>query len=396
MPIDSSRQHKTGRMKVLYVIDSVGVGGAETSLLNISSRFSTVDPVVCHLYPRDYNDLKSDFREAGTRVISLDIRKKRGYGEAVWRVHDVVQQEKPDVIHGILFNAEVVARLVARMTGIPLVGSFVNDSYSATRRRGMTLKRRVKLRLVQAADALTARWVDHFVSISETVKRSNARALRIPLDRISVIFRGRNPTPFIDRPEGEEHSLRSALGLTEDASVVLNVARLLYRKGQEELIAGFARLKERRPDAHLLIAGEGPDRSQVEAVIDRLGTHDYVHLLGRRNDVAALLNLADVFAFPSHYEGHGGALIEAMFAERPIVASDTAVHRESVTHGETARLVSLKDPAALAQGIEWMLDHPEEARQYGQRAREVAMERFHIDKIAAQHEAFYEKILRES
>ena len=121
-----------------------------------------------------------------------------------------------------------------------------------------------------------------------------------------------------------------------------------------------------------------------------------MHLLGTRDDVPALLRLADVFAFPSHYEGHGGALIEAMFAERPIVASDTAVHRESVTHGETARLVSLKDPAALAQGIEWMLDHPEEARQYGQRAREVAMERFHIDKIAAQHEAFYEKILRES
>lgn len=130
-------------MKVLYLIDTLAVGGAERSLLDITSRFESVQPVMCHLYTGDA--LKPAFETAGVRVISLNIDKKYGFGEAVRRFRAVVEQEKPDLIHATLFRSEVVARLVAAWTGVPLVGSFVNDSYAASRWEGLATPQKVKI-----------------------------------------------------------------------------------------------------------------------------------------------------------------------------------------------------------------------------------------------------------
>ena len=378
-------------LKVLFLIDTLAVGGAERSLLDITRRFTRIQPVTAHLYPA--KDLKPSFEGAGIPVISLDIDQEYGLMEGTRRFKSVVERENPDLIHATLFRSEVVARLVAAWTGVPLVGSFVNDSYAASRWEGLSAVQKVKLGLVQVIDACTARLCPHFIAISEAIKRANAGALRLPEERIHVIHRGRDPADFTNVPDEQVDAARKALEVPVDCRIVLNVARLIHRKGQEELIEGFVKVVNEYPNAHLLIAGEGHHRPVLEELTDYLGIGDHVHLLGTRDDVPALLQLADVFVFPSHYEGHGGALVEAMFAGCPIVASDTAVHRESVTDGETARLVPLKDPDGLAENIQWMLGHPEKAHQYGHRAQQTAMERFHIDQIAEQHEAFYQDVL---
>lgn len=377
-------------MKVLSVIDTLEVGGAEVSLLEIYRRFQETEVAICQLYPG--TALRSSYEDAGIRILPLDLRGKYAFPSAIRRLEKVVQRERPDLLLATLFRAGIAARWVARRSGLPLVDSFVNDSYSRFRWRELNATGKLKLKAIQTLDRATARWPTWFTSVSVAVRDSNCRALGIPRERVTVIHRGRDPAAFPPVDDSQRTAVRRSLGVDAEQPVLLSVARLLPRKGQRELLQAMVQVCARRPNTRLLLAGEGEDRPVLESQVRSLGLTGHVRLLGNREDVAQLLGAADVFVFPSHYEGHGGALVEAMMAGRPIVATDTSIHRESVAQGDTALLVPVQDPAALAQAVGELLDQPDRARRLGERAREVALERFPIDRIARRHEALYRKV----
>ncbi|MCB0164575.1 MAG: glycosyltransferase [Anaerolineae bacterium] len=377
-------------MKILYLIDTLEVGGAEKSLLEILSCFDHIEPLICHIYPGQ--SLKSTYLQAGIAVISLDVPGNYSFGQAIRRVKAVAQNEQVDLIHTTLFRADIVGRSVGQLLGIPVVGSFVNESYAPVRWQTLSLPHRLKLYGVRWLDAQSARWTQHFAANSETVKATNAQSLNIPLDKISVIYRGRNPQPFLSADSQQLAATRAGLGLMESDQIILNVARLLDRKGQADLIRAMPHVLRVLPQVRLVIAGDGVYRPQLEALIQELGLEGVVSLLGQRSDVPALLHIADLFVFPSYFEGYPGALVEAMFAAKPIVASNIPVHQEAIVSGVTGRLVPIQDATAMAQAIIWMFKHPSKAREMSEQARRVAMERFHIEKIASQYEALYQQV----
>lgn len=378
-------------MKVLALIDSLEMGGAETSLAAIFERLEHTEVVVCHLYPGDR--LRPRYEAAGVRVVSLDLAGRYAFRAAAGRVADLVEAERPDLLLSVLYRSGLVARWTARRTGLPLVDSFVNDSYSSVRYGGLPPIRRAKLLATQLADRLTAGWATHFVAVSEHVARTNRRALGVAAERTTVIHRGRDPELYRAAPPERRTALRRDLGLGEDERVILNIARLRDRKGQHDLIAAMPEILRIHPRARLLIAGEGPERPALEHAVSEIGLKDRVALLGTREDVPALLTVADLFVTPSHYEGHGGSLIEAMLAGLPIVASDTPPHRESIEPGVTGLAVPLRDPAALAAAIVSLLDDPDLAHELGAAAREAARARFDIAAIARRHEALYRRVV---
>ncbi len=172
------------------------------------------------------------------------------------------------------------------------------------------------------------------------------------------------------------------------------MGRLALAKNQAELIRAMPAILRQAPNCRLLIAGEGPLRPSLEALIAELDLAGSVQLLGNRDDIPQLLYVADVFVFPSLFEGHPGALVEAMFAARPIVASAIPVHGETLLDGQAGALVPLGDANALAQAIVDLLRNPAHAATLGQCARATALERFDIRHIAAQHEALYADVLQ--
>jgi glycosyltransferase involved in cell wall biosynthesis len=374
-------------MKVLYLIDTLNVGGTEQSIVQIAQRLNSFEPVICVLYPG--TALKSACDASGVRSIFLDLPGKYSFARAIRGVSRVVREERPQLIHASLFRAEVVARMAGRVTGVPVVGSFVNDSYAPARQVACSRAHRLKLRGVQLLDAVTARWAVHFTANSEAIKASNTRALGVPAERVTVIHRGRDAGALL----ASSGSPQVPPGVPNGRPVVLNVARLLERKGQSELIRAFASVVAEYPAAKLLIAGEGAHRARLESEIEEQDLRGSVVLLGKRDDVAALLQYADVFAFPSHYEGMPGALIEAMLAGVPVVATDIPMHREALEHGISARLVQVGEVDALASGMLWMLRHREAAHAMAGRAREVALSRFTIERVTAQHEELYRALV---
>lgn len=370
--------------RVLVVIDTLEVGGTERSLLELLRRFRRLEPLVCTLYPG--GALRPEYEAAGLRVEALDLPGKYSFRRAFRGVLDLVHRERPVLLHAALFRASIVARGVARWTGLPLVGSLVSDSYSQSRLRELRPSQRVKLRCVQRLDRWTAGWSRSFVAVSEATRGAAIAQLALDPDRVRVVHRGRTPPTGAPREE-----VRARLGLATTARVVLNVSRLTPHKGHADLLRALGPVVERHPSTRLLVAGDGPAREALARLTRELGLAGSVELLGTRNDVQALLAAADVFAFPSHREGLPGALIEAMLAGLPIVASNIAVHREAL--GDTGLLHPVGCASSLALQLERALSDGELARRLGAAARARADGLFDIDRVADRYERYLEQAL---
>jgi len=367
--------------KVLYVLDTLQTGGAERSTLDIASRLKTFQPIVCHIYRNDF--LKAEFEKQGIPVISLDHRGPYQFLSARRALKNVLRREKPDLVIATLLRSELIARVACKELDIPIVGTFVNDTYSPYEWQSLSLTMKAKVGFFWFFNMITARFCVSFLSNGESIKDSNCKALFVPPARVKVIFRGRRKDVFAFRTRQPQADLLRFLA----------VGRLIYRKGFEELLHAFHDYLKHYPQATLTVAGDGPWRVRLERLITSLGLQSSVTLAGNVSDMAGLMDRHDVFVFPSHYEGFSGTVVEAMFSGIPIVASDIAMNREAVENGQTALLFPVKDVVGLTKTLIQITQNFERAQMFASQARRVAEERFDIDIIAAQHERYYQETL---
>jgi glycosyltransferase involved in cell wall biosynthesis len=377
------------KKKILFILDTLQTGGAEKSLLEITSKFKKYKPVFFQLHPG--SALLNEFQKRGIEVQGFNLTPGYNFNSYAKQILSEVVKLEPALIHSSLFRSDMVARHLKKKINVPLVNSLVNNSYSLHRYRTLDFPGKLKLKAIEYWDRLTAKNVDLFISNSETIKLTNLKALRISPKKIKVVYRGREAKSFSILEEHQLNELKLQLGLS-NRTIFLNVSRLLDRKGQLDLIRAFHLVHQQIPNASLVIAGEGSFRATLEHEIRQSGLSSVVQLLGNRNDVSALLQLADFFVFPSHYEGLPGALIEAMFSKISIIASSIPENLECV-NDKTALLFPIGDVKQLAaKMMEAIGDVKWIARKHS--AFEFAMDNFEISKIAAQYESAYDDLLK--
>jgi len=175
--------------------------------------------------------------------------------------------------------------------------------------------------------------------------------------------------------------------------IILTVSRLLIRKGYLEAIRAIEKIIKSNPEVKYLIAGEGHDREHFQNLIRKLKLEENIFLLGNRNDIPTLLAFSDIFLFPSHYEGQGGALVEAMILGKPIISSKIPVIEESVKDNFSALLFEPKSIEDISAKILWAISNQEKMKEYGENAKNDAELRFDIEKVALQHEEMYDKVV---
>lgn len=369
--------------KIFFVIDSLQVGGAEKSIFEIVSRMpSDIEPVVVVIY--DNLKLKGLFEEAGVRLEIFGLKGKYEWRKAKNLFRELCEREQPDLVVATLYRAEIISREVCHALGLRHIGTFVNDNYSTYARKDWSWSLKVKKAYFWLLNRWTARYCYRFLANSESIKRNNAKNLGLNPDKIDVIYRGRNIDCFHfqvkDRLKNENFRF-------------LNVGRLLKRKGQLELVEAFAQFQKKYPNATLTIAGEGELRPQLEVLVKKYGLEDIVNLPGNVSNIPEMLQECDLFVFPSWYEGFSGALIEAMLAGAPIVASDIDMNTEAVQDGDTARLFHVQDVASLQEALEAAVSNPEQARAMAQKARREAENKYKIENVAQQHAQLYKKYI---
>lgn len=376
-------------IKVLFLIDTLETGGAEKSLLTITSKFRTVVPVFVFIYPG--NSLMQNFINQGIEVHSLGVKNGYNFKDALYKIRPLVSKINPDIIHSTLFKSDIIARRLIKIYPKPLINSLVNNSYIKNRYQNLSFFGKIKLFLVQKYDEKTARNVDLFISNSQAIKDTNSVSLNIPPSKIKVIHRGRDISIYENVTGLEKINLACEFKI-RNRKIMLNVSRLLERKGQLDLLKAFKILCEERSDVILLIAGEGGYRQCLENYISENNLTENVLLIGNRNDIPELLKAADLFIFPSWYEGLPGALIEAMMSKLPIIASDIPENKECVS-SNSALLFKKGSVNALYSSLKWALHNEDKMQNKAIEAYEISKKKFDLTKIVKEYEKTYKKLL---
>lgn len=377
-------------LKVVLVINSLGGGGAERSLAELLPRYKPagIDPVVVCLKRRD-EGVERDVRRSSIPLVYLTGRNALSW---VGQLAGLARATPADLIHTSIFEADLVGRFAGLRTGIPVLTSLVNTSYESIRLLDPNVSR-FGMGIARVLDGWTARTMTtHFHAISDTVKRASVRALGISPDRITVVERGRDLVRLGEPSHERRARARRSLGIDAADVVLVNTGRQEYQKGQRYLLEAMAALVPRHPRLVLLVAGRpGNATQELRALSDRLKLEGKVRFLGYREDVPEILAAADLFVFPSLFEGAGGALIEAMAMGLPIVASDIPSTREVA--GESALLVHVASAEALAEGIENLLGEPCKARALGMQASAIFRSRFTLDSSATRMVDLYRRVV---
>lgn len=230
--------------------------------------------------------------------------------------------------------------------------------------------------------------IDALICVSAAARVSFQKAGVAP-GLLRVVRNGITPRPA----EADRTAVRARFGLAPDTPLLLSVGRLAEQKGHTDLIAAMALVREHQPEAHLLIAGEGPLKQQLFAQIHASRLSGRVHLLGRRADVPELMVAADLFTLPSLFEGLPLVALEAMAVGLPVVATNVCGSAEAVVDGVTGRLVAPQDPVALARALLECLTAPERARAWGEAGRRRISESFSAGRMARETNTIYQELL---
>ena len=378
------------KIKVLYLIDTLAVGGAEKSLVDMAINNPSVDSVFITIYKGD--SLVPLLKQNTIEVHQLNNSFRYEFNTVVTQLLPLIDTLNPDIIHSTLFRSDIIARKVKQYRNIPLISSFVNNTYLSERYKTLSLLGKVKLYGCQLIDKWSAKNVDLFISNSATIMETNSKALGIKKEKVKVIYRGRSSKKFDSISDQEAFALRLKLNINSDTKILLNVSRLLDRKGQLDLLKSYAEVVKIHPDTILLFAGEGAFRVTLEKAIDDLQLKEKVVLLGNVDYIPLLLKMADVFIFPSHYEGLPGALLEAMFVQKIIICSDIGENKECVSETE-AIFFKTHDIEDLTLKITMVLNNVKEYEPMAVNAKKAALSKFELAKIISQYNEAYQNLL---
>ena len=339
------------------------------------------EPLLVSTHGPADSPLIREARAAGVSVVGLGMRSMwdpRG----VRRFASLLRETRPDIVHTRTIRADLLGR-VARAFGCSVINNIVNlYPDDCLVRLGP-----VAGRGVMAVTIATAGAVHMFVANSSAVADNTTHAFRVPRRRVRVILDGIDVDPWAAAVPAD----LSAHSIRDGDTVCLTVARLHPQKGLTDLVEAASDVLRRRDDVRFVVAGGGPSRGVVEERIRASGLEGRVVLLGERRDVPALLARADLFVLPSRFEGLPTALIEAMAAGRPIVATSVGGNAEVVADGETGWIVPPERPHALAQAITEALDS--DLGAIGRNARRRAVQRFTADTMATAYAGLYEGMM---
>lgn len=270
-------------------------------------------------------------------------------------------------------RAGLVAPLVKWLTGVQVVHTIQNE-----------------LDPLKRGDRCLT-FADHFIAVSAAIQGQLVRNYKVDAERTSVIWNFVNTTDFT--PEGCRGYIRSELGLTEQTIVLTCVARLDPQKGHLYLLQALPLLVRQYPQVVLLIVGEGQLHQELQDTAASLGVSDHVLFLGFRSDIPCILQDTDVFVLPSLWEGLSIALIEAMAAGKPVVATAVSGTPEVVLDGITGLLVRPRDPNDLAEKLLALVSDTSLASRLGKEAEDFVLQRIEPSRIIAETLKVYDRLV---
>jgi glycosyltransferase involved in cell wall biosynthesis len=380
-------------VKVVRLITRLNIGGPAIHTILLTAR----------LNPSRFRSLLVTGTEGTTEGNMLPLAARLGVrpivipelGRAVRPGQDLVafarvlrllQAERPTIVHTHMAKAGAIGRLAARIARVPIVvhtyHGHVFHSYFGP----------LTSRALRAVEQALARLSDSLVAVGER-QRAEIVAYGVGgAPRVVSIPLGLELEPFLVAQRSG--ALRRELGLAPTTPLVGIVARLVPVKAHADFLQAAALLHQTQPAARFLVVGDGDDRQALERLCRRLGLQDVVHFLGWRRDLPAIYADLDVVCLTSLNEGSPVAIIEAMAAARPVVATAVGGVPEVVRDHITGLLVPPRQPAALAAAVAEVLGDASRARAMGLAARDAVYPKYAASRLVDDVERLYLGLLQ--
>jgi glycosyltransferase involved in cell wall biosynthesis len=362
--------------RILHIIPTFERAGAEKQLLLLARGLARDDFDVHVAALTRGGPLLPEFRAAN---VSTTVVGKRLQADpiAFARLYRHIRQIRPDIVHTWLFDAGSYGRFAAEAAGVKhiVAGEYFVDRWKTTWQ--------------WIVDRRLACGTNRYVTNSPAV-RDQCTKHGLPAERFVVIPNGVEPTPPSDTSRTD---LLRELQCPPDARLIGVVGQLSPAKRVKDLIWAADLLRVLHNNLRLLVIGDGPDRLALQRFACLASDLDHIRFLGHRDDVWRIMPHLDAFWNGSGYEGQPNAVMEAMAAGVPVVASDIPGNRELVVHGETGYLVPIAGRAARARATDQILTDAVLAAQLGNAAKARMLEHFPVEQNVARHAELYRQLL---
>jgi L-malate glycosyltransferase len=353
--VDLGRDYRGGQHQALLLLRGLRERGHAAELIAV----------------RD-SPLASRAMEIGAPVHVADPKRRRL--TAALQIRKLAREHGIDLVHANEPHALSAAWLARAHRVVPIVIS---------RRIALPLSRSFfSLARYRAAARIVA--VSHFVE--QSVIQSG-----LPADRVSVIYDGVQIPPEIS--QGQRENARNQLGIAPEHPCIGNVAAFVPEKGHALLLDAFAKLRAQFPECILLLRGDGPGLAKLQSLARKLQVAGAIKFLPPSFDLETIFAAMDIFAFPSHEEPLGSALLAAMAHALPVVAIARGGIPEVVEDDENGLLVNDLNPDAFSSAIARLVAHPEEAIRLGRAARGTILASFSADRMVEETLRLYEQLV---
>lgn len=381
------------RIKILYVIGSSGMGGAEKLLYLLvknlnKKRFETY--IACP--PGGF--MFERFQRYANQVEAMDFRNWVS-PKRIYLLKEYIESKGIDIVHTHLYSTDFLGIIAARLAGAPHILSTVHGhNFSDFSRPGLRSAKNALVSLFyRSVYALT----QNVITVCRELKTdlSGRFGIKVSPDKIRVIYSGIEINRTGGVPEYGENDIEGRLfkkGLTH-IGVVGNLDRV---KGQHILMKAIPMILKKAPDVRFLFVGSGQEMGPLKRLARGLGINEHVVFTGAYPDADRIMELCDIIVLPSLNEGLPLTMLEAMAVGKPVVAARVGGVPEAIEDGKTGLLVQPNDPKAMAEAIISLLGDRKSAIMLGENAKEKMRGYFTLESMIKETESFYEGIIDKS
>lgn len=366
--------------KIVHLIDTLFIGGAQTHLLTILKCADRVK--YCHVVYSltDELDIGREIESLGINVISLNLQeslKEKRWGVVIRRISEMLKDEKPDILETHLTWSRIFGTIASVIIGRKNVISFEQGDIYNTGWQYTT------------ANFLVSFFIDKIIVCSNELKKWVCRNYWIP-NRKMIVMHNTVLTDFF-KPKNDGRNTRRVLGIGQDDIAIGSIGTLGtgINKGMNYCIDAVSVLAQKYDNIKLIIVGDGELRGELERQVKNLKLEGVVKFLGSRRDIESILGAMDIFVLASLFEPFGIALIEAMSMEKAVVGSASGGIVEIIKDGINGFLFSPGDPKDLAEKIDRLIGDEKFRKEMGMMARKSVEEKFEAKNYVRRLESIY-------
>jgi len=371
-------------MRVLWMIDSLGPGGAESLMVPLLKNLKNQveDPRVCVLNIRLGNPIAADINSLGIPVDLIQVQNLRSFSSQ-WQLFNYIRKHRPDIIHTQLETSDILGSLGAKLLGIPSISTVhtLDVPSSRMKKYWRNLLRWNCLKLIAKRVIVVSEFTrQHYIGLGFNKKK------------LLTIYNGIDLNQFIQK-EITRPCKKEIFGLPDDSVVITTVAVLRELKGLQYMLYAIPGLMAKIPNLYYAIVGDGDYRETLENLARSLGISDRVVFMSHRTDIPKILAASNLFVYPTLKDALPTALLEAMAAGVPIVASKIGGVPEIIENDVSGLLVPPASPSSFTEACLRLLCNPDLANRLTTAARDTINQRFDIRHQAASIFTFYNQIL---